>query len=164
MNIDALIVTQDGLRDWSVIDSMTLFVKNGGLWNEDSLKSHAESNSKKNGPIISISKFEDGKLYVHDGHHRVCATLLAGREHLYESEYKLSEWKYYDYLELNISNNWFTPFDPRTHFRLNDFSNFKKIVKDLNPNEIESFIKNNFEMYAKERKFSSFKELLNNRK
>lgn len=76
-------------------------------------------------PAIQLTQFEDGCVYIHDGHHRCVATFLGGRHELRADEYELGYWKYNEYLEINPANRWFTPFDPRSHFRIADILAFK---------------------------------------
>lgn len=159
MLINDLIVTQNDLRNWSSLNSMIDFVINGGVWDKSTICNF----SGRNASLITISKFEDGLLYVHDGHHRICATLIAGRDFLYDSEFQIIEWKYSDYIDYNPANNWFTPFDPRTHYRFADFFTFKDMIKkihDENPYKAYQYHLDNKHLYLEERKFTHFNDLI----
>lgn len=130
--LKTLRLMQTDLRHWETIDEMALFVKKGGFWTEDYLKEYSElHNLSRVSPLISITKFEDGECYLHDGNHRCVATWLGGRKHLRPDEYVLSEATYDYYTEFAPHNNWFTPFDPRTHARKPDFAAFKKSAKEF---------------------------------
>ncbi len=112
-------------------------------------------------PLIQISKFPDG-LYVHDGHHRVVSTYGAGRFYLTKDEYEITEWTYGQYLEINLSAGWYTPFDPRTHCRKPNLSKFKKLIRTLikiNPEDVEETIRNRFNDYCEPRRIKSVQEL-----
>ena len=130
--LEKLHLMQTDLRHWDTIDEMALFVKNGGFWTLDYLKEYAELNNlSRVSPLISITKFEDGECYLHDGNHRCVSTWLGGRTHLREDEYVLTEWTYEYYTEFAPHNNWYTPFDPRTHARTPDFAEFKRAAKEF---------------------------------
>lgn len=157
MKIDKLIVTHNHLRHEDDLVKMIPYVKNGGLWT----KEHLEEFSRKMGfsrisPLIQLSRFEDNQIFIHDGHHRLISTYLAGRDILYPEEYVISNWKYSDYLEINHKNGWYTPFDPRTHTRTPDFAQFKKLAREKfvdNPKEAEQWILENQNMYREKRKY-----------
>lgn len=129
MMLKDLIVTQSMLRNCQNLNQMVQFVNVGGFWNKTNLELYALKNSTRISPLIAISKFEDGNAYIHDGHHRVVATCLAGREYLRKDEFVVLNWKYEEYLEIAPENNWYTPFDPRIHIRNFDISEFKKEAK-----------------------------------
>ena len=130
--LNNLRLMQSDLRHWETIDEMALFVKNGGFWTLDYLKEYSELNNlPRVSPLISITKFEDGECYLHDGNHRSVATWLGDRTYLREDEYVLTESTYDYYLEFAPHNNWYTPFDPRTHVRTPDFAKFKKSAKEF---------------------------------
>lgn len=154
-------MTQNRLRGNGLFDlgEMINFVHGFGIWTRDAISKFSGHNSA----IISISRFEDGRLYVHDGHHRICATLIAGRNFLYETEYQIKDWRYSDYTEYNPSNDWFTPFDPRTHCRKPSFFDFKEVVKKLhtqNPDSAVEYQLNNKELYLEYREKETFNDLI----
>lgn len=130
--LDRLRTMQSDLRHWDTIQEMAVFVRNGGFWTLDYLKEYSELNNlTRVSPLIAITKFEDGEYYLHDGHHRCVATWLGDRNFLREDEYVLTEWTYDYYTEFAPHNNWFTPFDPRTHVRTPDFAQFKKAAREF---------------------------------
>lgn len=121
---------QADLRHWTDIDSMIEYVKNGGFWTKEYLEQYSKLKKlPRVSPIIAISSFEDGQKFVHDGHHRCVATWLGGRDYLRDDEFVISDWKYDEYLEIAPHNNWYTPFNPKTHVRTPDFADFKAEAK-----------------------------------
>lgn len=122
-----LLVMQSDLRHWDDLKSMIAYVQKGGFWTPEYLSEYAkEKGLDRISPIIALSRFEDGSIFLHDGHHRCVATWLGGRDYLRSDEYTRSDWTYDDYLEIAPHNGWYTPFDPRTHVRTADFGAFKK--------------------------------------
>ena len=49
---------------------------------------------------------------------------------LYPEEYQITQWKYSDYLEVNLEHNWITPYDPRIASMSGKFSK-SDMVKQL---------------------------------
>lgn len=131
MNIHDIIVTQDSLRNIGQIPEMTEFVAQGGFFTPDILS--------KFGPIhpIALTRFEDGSVYLRDGHHRVGSILLAGRDHLIDEEYIIDNMTYQDYLDIVFQfpdgswMGWVTPIDVRTEIRLPEIGEFKRRVKEI---------------------------------
>lgn len=133
--LSSLYVTQDALRHFDALDEIISYVSNGGFWTPDFLARYAEERKlRSTSPVIQISKFEDGKLFLHDGHHRTIGTSFV-RNYLRHDEFNISSWKYSDYNEVNLSSGWYTPYDPRTDVRNADISEWKaKIRKMLKSN------------------------------
>lgn len=132
IELSQLEVTHNHLRNHAVLPEMVRHVSEGGLWDRKSLEIYACKDSRHIGrvaPLIQITRFEDGRLFVHDGHHRSVSVFLAGRMHLHDSEYVMTDWKYKDYLEISHPNGWYTPFDPRIQCRAPSFSKFKSLAK-----------------------------------
>lgn len=157
MKINELIVTHNYLRHEDDVVEMIHYVKNGGLWTKECLVEYSKIKGfDRVSPLIQLTQFEDGKIFVHDGHHRVVATWLAGRDFLYSEEFNLTQWKYADYLEINHQNGWYTPFDPRIHTRTPDFAQFKKKARELFNSDLdnaEKWILENQHMFREERKY-----------
>jgi hypothetical protein len=130
----ALVVSQHGLRYAAEhLYGMMDFVAAGGLWSEDALRQYAARHGRRPGRLIQLSLFpgeasSPGPLVVHDGHHRLVATHLAGRAFLEPAEYQVTAWTYADYLAINFTAGWVTPFDPRSHVRTADFESWKQRV------------------------------------
>jgi hypothetical protein len=142
LDLNNLLVLQSDLRHWADIKSMCEYVQNGGFWTQQYMEEYSKINKlPRVSPIISISEFEDGKRFVHDGHHRCVATWLAGRMYLRPDEYNLLDWNYEEYLEIAPHNNWYTPFDPRIHVRTADFANFKKEARERFQTDPEAALK-----------------------
>lgn len=151
-----LFVSQTNLRHLSDLKSMINYVKSGGFWTPDHLQQFAtQNNLTRISPIIQVSRFEDGKLFIHDGHHRGVATYLGERTYLRADEYKISDWKYENYLEINHGNGWYTPFDPRIHLRTPDFAKFKQLAREKfseNPETAIQWILEHYDLFRQDRK------------
>ncbi len=131
MKIDKLRVTQSGLRNTHQVPLMIKFVEDGGRFNQESLDAYHSSYPQSYcSPLIKIAKFSDGEEFIADGHHRIAAIKLGGRDFLYNDEFQVSKWTYDEYLDINFNQNWVTPFDPRKDFRYPDFLQFKCAVRD----------------------------------
>ncbi len=127
------------------------FVKSGGFWTIEQLKRYATSTNTYCCFPIQINEFEDGFKCLHDGHHRCVSTYLAGRDYLRRDEYQITCWTYREYLEINHENRWYTPFDPRTHLRTHDISDFKAKAYKLfckDPIEAVQWIECNKDLYC----------------
>ena len=156
-------VMQESLRHWEDIQDMSYFVSNGGKWTKDFLENYSLKINSKNSSLIVISVFEDGKKYIHDGLHRCVATYLGGRDFLFEEEYIIKEWKYEDYTDFAPENEWYTPFDPRTHLRIANLSDFKEKVKKLceqSQKDALDWISSNSFAYKHLRQFSTLEEFI----
>lgn len=162
MKIDQLMVTHNHLRHKENLHEMVQYVANGGLWTAEFLKKFSESKGlSRVSPLIQLSRFEDGVVYLHDGHHRAVSTFLAGRYTLDPAEYQITEWTYPEYLEISHANGWYTPFDPRIHTRTPDFAKFKKQAKEkflIDPIEAEKWILDNQNLYREPRKYKFVSE------
>lgn len=160
--LDSLLVMQDDLRHIDGIADMCDYVVAGGFWTPEYLSQYSKGKNQKVSPIIQISRFEDGSDYVHDGHHRCVGTWFGGRTYLRDDEYKLTEWSYSLYLEINPANGWYTPFDPRQHVRIADIMGFKSEARErfaINPAEAYDWILANSARYRRDKKFRTVPEL-----
>lgn len=85
--------------------------------------------------LVRLTRFEDGELYVHDGHHRCVAAYL--HHYLHQNtpplnlEFSITEWTYADYNTINIEAGYTTPFDVKTEVRVADFSLYREITSGL---------------------------------
>jgi hypothetical protein len=137
VQLDKLTVGQHGLRcSAGQMHGMMDFVADGGLWTESALREYAARHNLPEPSLIQLSEFPAGPdgtplLLVHDGHHRLVATHLAGRSFLHPQEYWVTRWAYEDYLAVNFRCGWVTPFDPRTHARTADFAAWKRQVLEV---------------------------------
>lgn len=155
IKIQDCMVTQHGLRNEAQLASMIEFVKSGGRFNLESLEPP--------GPLIHIVRFEDGQLYIQDGHHRMCAMILAGRDFLYEDEYRLEDWMYYEFRDINFKCNWVTPYDPRKRTRHPDYSEYKEQVGNylkVSRNHATVFIVRNQDLYSADRELDLISDLI----
>jgi hypothetical protein len=128
IELSSLNVIQNQLRNLDQMCEMIKHVSEGGYFHYSNL---LRFNKGKESSLIEIAEFEDGKYYVHNGHHRSVAIWLGGRNHLQDGEYYIKRWKYDDYNTINMERQYVTPFDPRTQVRLPDFSAFKRRVLKL---------------------------------
>jgi hypothetical protein len=84
--LNRLTVGQHGLRyEAGDIHRMMDFVADGGIWTETALRQYADRHGLPAPSLIQLSEFpaaseEAALLLVHDVHHRLVATHLAGRE------------------------------------------------------------------------------------
>lgn len=166
MNISILdiFVTQVGLRNEAQLEKMIDFAKNGGYFTKFSIEVFNKNNpGTQSGWPIKISRFEDGKLFCADGHHRLAAIAMSGRLHLEPDEYEIQDWKYSDYTDINFDCKWVTPLDLRTEIRISDYAPFKSRAYELlSISEVEAieFIRGNKSMYIVPRNMNSIYDLL----
>ena len=165
MKLSNLLVMQSNLRHTNDMSQMISYVANGGFWTQEFLNEYSLRNSlPRVSPLISVTRFEDGLCFIHDGNHRTCSVHLGGRDYLREDEYFITDWKYSDYMEVNPKKNWYTPFDPKTHVRIADFSDFKKeaIVKfKLDYKNAIDWLNENLYRFRTKRVIYTIKELAN---
>jgi hypothetical protein len=166
--LDRLTVGQHGLRYApESLRRMTDFVAGGGVWSLDVLRQYAARQSLPAPALIQLSEFpaEGGGpalLLVHDGHHRLVATHLAGRDFLLPQEYRVTRWSREDYRAVNFACGWVTPFDPRTHVRTADFAAWKRLVLEVaraDPARAGRMIAEEASAYREPRRYSSVAEL-----
>jgi hypothetical protein len=126
---------------------MTEHVKNGGVFTIDNVPDFHPDDSVF--PLIRISRFSDGSLYLHDGHHRAASIWIGGRDWLMPEEYEIQDWdsiKKYD--EINFASNWVTPLDLINEVRLPDTRIYKRLIQDA-PTELKTELVHSLKhMYA----------------
>lgn len=154
--IRSLLIIQDELRNPEQIPDMFHFVKDGGNFSESE-------------QLIEIAAFDDGKWYIHNGHHRAVAMFLAGRKDIYDNEYYFKHWKYEDYNSICFHNpdgtwrGYVTPFDIKTETRIADLAHHKQTVKkvyDLHGEEATRlYIKQTRPLYCKPKQLHTVKDL-----
>ncbi len=155
MIIDDLIPMQDAVRSFLAVEEMRTLACKGHIFSLENLKKHHEwTKILHSAKLISIAKFEDGKLMIRDGHHRVLAIWLAERE-LHPDEYVIENWLYEDFMEIShqsIAKGFVTPFDPRKEVRIADFQDYKISVPKTWP-ENREFIFNSWQkkVYSRQR-------------
>jgi hypothetical protein len=165
MKLSNLLVMQSSLRHTNDMSQMISYVANGGFWTQEFLNEYSLRNSlPRVSPLISVTRFEDGLCFIHDGNHRTCSVYLGGRDYLREDEYFITDWKYSDYMEINPKKNWYTPFDPKVHARTADFFAFKaeaKLIFEKEPHNALSWLENNYHKYRVKKQIHSVIELAN---
>lgn len=162
LSLQGLMSNHNRLRHPEILDSMVEFVTHGGVFDQTTLAKFAAVKGSRVAPLIHITRFEDGVLMVHDGHHRTVACILGARSFLHDGEYYIEDDTYKSYLEVSHNNGWYTPFDPRTHVRLPDFGVFKYEARDkFNSGEsnVEAWIRDNHHRYRVERELTLIHEL-----
>jgi hypothetical protein len=162
--LDRLTVGQHGLRYTAGdIHRMMDFVADGGIWTETALRQYADRHGLPAPSLIQLSEFpapsgEVALLLIHDGHHRLVATHLAGRDFLHAGEYQVTRWSYEEYLAINFRCGWVTPFDPRTHARKADFGAWKARVLEVAQTDLaeaERMIRDEAAAYRERRRYSA---------
>ena len=160
MKIDQLLVMQDGLRPSVDFESMIEFVRSGGIYTPEVIQQHKD----KSGIIVLVRFGDDGKLAIHDGHHRVGSIWLSGvRDYLDESEYFIKDSTYTRYNTPNFDIGWVTPFDPRTEVRIADFGDFKRFVVNMAKTDIPGaidYIKKNKSVYSRKRRYKDIRGMV----
>jgi len=173
MQISDLIIMQETLSELDQFQEMVEFVAEGGFFTVSALGKH-ESDATRTEldevtkypkvHLISITEFEDGTLFIHDGHHRIGAILKAGRDFLREDEYTITKMRYAQYDEINADANFVTPFVPYKEVRLVDFSTFKnnaiRLFRNGKPHDAVYYIRNNRSMYCRKRNISFVADLI----
>jgi len=157
MLLDEIHPTQCGLRNVEQVDAMVDFVRKGGFFSQESLDNYGGYNA-----LMSIRKFEDGKLFLHDGHHRALSIWLAGRDFIRDDEFEITTWEYNDYTSPNPSAGFFTPFHPMNEVRHAEFHSFKEEIRKIAENDVEkamSFIEENRNRYCQTRNCWHIKDI-----
>lgn len=130
MNVNDLYISQQGLRNIKEIEQMVEYCKAGHVFNLVNINAYliSKTNKKKFDSLIEISRFEDGRLMIHNGHHR-CLAIYLGRKskELYSSEYVIKDWKYDDYRFCSLPE-WVTPFDPILEIRVSNLKDWKDFI------------------------------------
>jgi hypothetical protein len=161
IHIDDLSITQDGFRFPRQIQEMVELVASNGRFNLGALAAHNNGDDLR---LINIARFEDGRHFIHDGHHRVAAIYLGGRKFVHANEYEVTDWKYEQYLEINLDKGWITPFDPRIELRVPDYTAYKQYVmenlKACGKESATAFIKMARTSYTRPRTMLTVQDLL----
>lgn len=158
--IKSLIPTHNRLRDPKSTKFFQNFLEQGQIF-----RCHKKP--------IALIRFEDGHLYIRDGHRRLSSAVLVKAD-LLDVEYKIEDSTYERYMESHYNIGWFTPFDPRSHCRLPDFFDFKDEAEFLHRRamnevdfllppsftELDKFIKDNFHRYCEPREVHTLGELV----
>jgi len=168
-----LIVTQESLRNFDYCIKMSKFVAAKGVFTMETLiakNRELEGSSKihlKPPKLILIARFwPDKSLYIWDGHHRVVAIYLGGREEILPVEYEIWNIPYDLIKKVNFKTGYVTPFDPKVEVRLSEFGLFKQLANDMlrvekkTEQEVIVFINGSREKYVKKRTYKTVAELV----
>jgi len=157
LEIDTILPTQCGLRNYGQVAAMVTFVREDGFFTADKLRSHSAYDS-----LMSIRRFEDNSLFLHDGHHRMLAIWLAGRNFIRTDEFELTTWQYKDYTASNIEAGFLTPFHPQKEVRRAEFHSFREEAREIakvSAEEAIAFIEKNRDRYCQHRDCWHIKEI-----
>ena len=139
-----LIVTQELIRN---LDSVFYWIKEiikGGLL-----------------PKVKLTKFNDSPgLYIHDGHTRLIAYCLMG-VCMSDDEYEIIDYNLEEYMKVNLTVGYVTPFNPITHVRYSDFFHVKQfIIKQVEAGRLAvSDIPKLSNLYSRPRRITFLHEL-----
>lgn len=128
LNISELTIGQESLRNPKQLPDMMWWLKQDGSWDKSSTRAYSCLNHESEQHPITISIFPDGLKLIQDGHHRLVATYLFGRDWLKDDEYQIQHWTYEKFQEINFANKWITPHNPITEVRNADFAAFKEVA------------------------------------
>ena len=155
-------ITQQELRNLDQIPGMVALVREGGYFTAPVIESFAGEPA----PLIEIAVFEDGRMFVRNGHHRCVAAFIGGRNWLRQDEFVTKEWKYADFEAINFmddqGNGWVTPLDVRTEVRVPDLSAFKDEVRkhfQKNKEAAIEFILSHRENYVRMKEYEGVPDL-----
>lgn len=158
LRVASLKVTQSWIRNADRVRRMVAFVRAGGIFTAEHVAEfHQDEGSYS---IIKLSRFPDGDVYIHDGHHRAVGLFLGGREWLLPEEYEVRDWgSYAPYAEINADAGWVTPLDLKSEVRLPDVMAFKRLAKETPEEELEELTVQLKHMYAAPRTMETVEEL-----
>lgn len=169
--ISELVPTQDYIRNEKQIPGMVKHVEDGGIFDQAAIEAHLP-NSVIRHSLMRIVQFDDGALFLSDGHHRVIGILEGGRDTLHRDEFFVERWSYQDYLDIVFTYpngdwmGWITPHDPWQEIRLPELASYKFEVKRIWKNDGEEaaieYIKGNKDKYCKKRTITSIQQLVDN--
>lgn len=162
--LNIIIPTQDFIRNTRQIPDMVKFVKKEGYFTEEVVKNNIDENDD----LIRLTQFEDGKLYLSNGHHRLVAMVEAGRKELHEDEFYVERMDYSAFSEIVFERQgkwlgWVTPHDPRIEVRMPNLESFKYQAKFIynskGKDNAINFVNLNKFKYCKSRKVFSVEQL-----
>lgn len=171
ITISDIVPTQDYIRNEKQIPGMIKFIKSGGFFTKEAIESH-KPNSSFPHSLIRLSQFDDGTLFLSDGHHRVIAMLAGGRDELHSDEFFIERWSYAAYQEVVFTYpdgrwmGWITPHNPWEEIRLPELGDFKFQVKAIwirdGADAALDYIQSNKSKYCKPRTIRTIQELYEN--
>jgi hypothetical protein len=104
--------------------------------------------------LVVFRCLDDGRRYLHNGHHRALALLVAHPERpwLAPDEYVLISTTYERLAHVDRSKHWVTPFDPRSELRKADLAEFKRDALALaDIDELCAYVNENRNRYVLKR-------------
>lgn len=157
LKIKDLIPTQNSIRNHEKCAEIVKYLREGKLFRTNPIRLTRFTD-------VVNSFYKSTSLYIHDGHHRLAAMDYCGLEHLYPDEYYIKDYTFKDYMEPNLEAGWVTPFDPRTHVRLADLSDFKNTWFNRNIYSHESMLMLNSPSFSEIRLSHSISDCYNKNK
>jgi uncharacterized protein (DUF1015 family) len=135
-NINDIVVTQNSLRDPKKVKRIVVSMMMG-----------------EEIDTVKLYHMEDGKLFIHDGHHRLTASyILKGR---CKMQVLSQEFTYSKFTEINHDVGWVTPHDVTKYVRHGDLYYWKNYVnqrkKQLSIEKLDEEIFNSLDEYAEPR-------------
>lgn len=150
LKVSTLGVMQAGYRLSAIaMSSLIEDTRAGAVFDKKRLRSRDGSTA-----LVAVTKFEDGRLMICDGLHRVTAIMVARpTSALLPEEYLIYEMPYDKFLEINFEVGFVTPFDPRFEVRVADWHDFRREVQERLRDGIDPvpFIRQNRSVYASPR-------------
>ena len=122
LELAPLRVTQIALRNERQMTDLIEHAASGGSWYRDG---EAEQD------LVKVVRFEDGELFLRDGHHRCIASLAGGRPTLRPTEYVIEDWEYSAWAAPNMTTGFITPYDPRRNIRQADLEAHREAVAQI---------------------------------
>jgi len=158
IHLVSLQTTQSWVRSMSQVKRMTEHVSNGGVFTIDNVSDFHPEDSVF--PLVRVSRFPDGSMYLHDGHHRAVSVWLGGRDILLPDEYEITDWDSIErYAEVNLDANWITPVNLANEVRLPDTRIYKRLIHEARDADVMNLINELKHMYATQRKHNNVIEL-----
>lgn len=154
-------VTQNGLRKLEQLTPMVEFLKRGGSFTKDALLAFRVATwLPGTGKLVHIAELPDRRWYIHDGHHRMVAMWLAGRNCIHKDEYELVNYSYRDYSTPNFKKQWYTPFNLISECRVADLTVFRLGLAALDNDEDRlRYINTNAWQFKAPRQFQKLQEM-----
>jgi len=162
LSLNNIGITQQELRNLEQIPGMVALVQKGGFFTAPIIELFAGESA----PLIEIALFEDGNMFVRNGHHRCVATFIGGRNWLRGDEFVTKEWKYADFEDINFMDNqgngWVTPLNVRREIRVANLAPFKDEVRKRfreNKEAAVEFILSHRENYVRMKEYEGIPNL-----
>jgi|15BtaG_2_1085339.scaffolds.fasta_scaffold00003_78 hypothetical protein len=149
LTVDDILVTQSGLRNPKNLASMYKYLTSGKQFHR---------------PVIY--HMDDGKYYIHNGHHRLTAMYFAGFFQVDNTMVNIIDFQVSKFQEINHDVGWVTPYNIQTHVRLPNLSSWKKTVEYMKKvytlKEVNRIIEVSGHFYSIPRKIHSIVDFARN--